>query len=100
MCFALAMPSPNALWHRWPYKVEVDAGLAEFGHELQISRRQLRMTQMQLERVSGVDQSMISRLERGQLYGVPRRRLVVLARGLDAVLGFVPRERREQTRRP
>jgi transcriptional regulator with XRE-family HTH domain len=92
------MPSPTALWHRWPYKADVDVGLAEFGYELRTARRQLRMTQMQLERAPGVDQSMISRLERGQLYGVPIRRLVILASGLDAVLGFVPRERRDHGR--
>jgi transcriptional regulator with XRE-family HTH domain len=94
------MPTSGVLWHRWPQRDDVDAGVAAFGREVLTTRRRYRMTQMQLERRSGLDQTMISRIERGQLHGIPLRRLVLLADGLDAVLGFVPRrqpERRERS---
>ena len=82
--------------HRVPqgYRAEPDAAVIAFGHALLATRRQRRLSQMALERRSGVDQTMISRIERGLVPNTPVRRLVMLADGLDAVLGFVERPSR------
>jgi DNA-binding Xre family transcriptional regulator len=46
------------------------------------SRRRLDMTQMQLERMSAVDQTTISRLERGRLQGITLKRLAAIVGAL------------------
>ena len=70
---------------------EPDPRVIAFGRALLATRRQRRLSQMALECRSGVDQTMISRIERGLVPNTPVRRLVLLADGLDAVLGFVER---------
>ena len=75
-------------------RAEPDPRVIAFGHALLATRRQRRLTQMALERRSGVDQTMISRIERGLVPNTPLRRLVMLADGLDAALGFVERPSR------
>ena len=70
-------------------RAEPDPRVLAFGHALLTTRRQRRLTQMALERRSGIDQTMISRIERGHVPNTPLCRLVMLADGLDAALGFV-----------
>jgi transcriptional regulator with XRE-family HTH domain len=73
---------------------EPDARVIAFGHALLATRRHRRLSQVALERRSGIDQTMISRIERGLVPNTPLRRLVMLADGLDAALGFVERPSR------
>ena len=73
---------------------EPDPRVLAFGQALLAYRRHRRLSQMALERRSGVDQTMISRIERGLVPKTPVCRLVMLADGLDAALGFVERPSR------
>ena len=73
---------------------EPDPGVVAFGRTLLATRRQRRLSQMALEHRSGVDQTTISRIERGLVPNTPVRLLELLADGLDASLGFVERPRR------
>ncbi len=91
VCFHRSMQRSTARWTPWPDRVEPDPGVVAFGRELRATRQGRRMTQTTLERRSGVDQTTISRIERGLVPGTPVRRLTMLAAGLNAVLGFVER---------
>ena len=83
------MKSSRMHWVPQRPRAEPDPRVIAFGHVLLTARRQRRLTQMALERRSGVDQTMISRIERGLVPNTPLCRLVMLADGLDATLGFV-----------
>jgi transcriptional regulator with XRE-family HTH domain len=85
------MSSCDTHWVPPSRYAEPDPGVVAFGRTLLATRRQRRLSQMALERRSGVDQTTISRIERGLVPNTPVRRLVLLADGLDAVLGFVER---------
>ena len=88
------MKSSEKQWVPQRPHAEPDPRVITFGHALLATRRHRRLTQMALERRSGVDQTMISRIERGLVPNTPLRRLVMLADGLDAALGFVERPSR------
>ena len=88
------MNAEDIQWAAWRRPAEPDPRVVAFGRALLATRRQRRLSQMALERRSGVDQTMISRIERGLVPNTPVRRLVLLADGLDAVLGFVEPRRR------
>ena len=60
----------------------VEIGLAEIGAWIKSARYAIHMTQQHLENVSGVDQTVISRLENGRLYSL---RLVRLAAVVGAL---------------
>lgn len=74
-----------------PYARQLLVGL---GRELRRARRRRGLSQDQLEVRSGVDQTAISRLERGLAPALPVRRLVRLgdALGRDLPLGTCPHD--------
>ena len=86
------MAVPDTDWTPWRRRAQPDPGVVAFGRELLATRKLRRLSQSALERRSGVDQTMISRIERGLVPNTPVRRLVMLADGLDAALGFVERD--------
>ncbi len=77
---------------RLPSDPRVLDGLVLLGSAIRRARRELGLSQDQLERLSGVDQTTISRLERGLAPKTPAHRLVwlgmVLGRSLP--LGACP----------
>jgi len=83
-------------WTIWPDR-EPEPGVVAFGRELRAARRLRRLSQGALERASGVDQTTISRIERGLVPGTPVRRLAMLAAGLNADLAFVERRPRKDS---
>ena len=71
---------------RHPRDPEVRQGLALMGAAVARRRQRLRMSQRELARRSGVDQSSISRFERGLQFGIRWSRfarIVVVLGGLD-----------------
>ncbi len=66
---------------------EIEHGLEIIGHDLRQARRARLMTQQALENWSGVDQTTISRLERGELTSL---RLIRLAAIVAALSGDPP----------
>jgi transcriptional regulator with XRE-family HTH domain len=83
-----------------PAQLRVDertrAALDDFGQAIRDARNRLSISQMTLERLSGVDQTMISRLERGRsphasLENVLR---IATALGVDFPLGYCPHDHR------
>jgi transcriptional regulator with XRE-family HTH domain len=86
------MAPPDTYRTPWRRRAQPDPDVVAFGRELLATRRLRRLSQSALERRSGVDQTMISRIERGLVPNTPVRRLVMLAGGLDAALGFVERD--------
>ena len=88
------MKPSGTKWVLQRQHAEPDPRVIAFGQALLATRRHRRLSQMALERRSGVDQTMISRIERGLVPNTPVCRLVMLADGLDAVLGFVERPSR------
>jgi DNA-binding Xre family transcriptional regulator len=84
---------PRRAPYAWPRKPEVDDGLELLGEALRDARIRQRMTQAHLERMSGIDQTTISRLERGKLDGMRLRRLALLIASLDGIVVVDPRER-------
>jgi len=88
------MKPSGTKWVLQRQHAEPDPRVIAFGHALLATRRHRRLSQMALERRSGVDQTMISRIERGLVPNTPVCRLVMLADGLDAALGFVERPSR------
>lgn len=69
----------------------IEVGLVEIGFWVREARRQAHMTQQHVENVSGVDQTIISRLENGRLQSL---RLVRLAAVVAAVRDIRPRPSR------
>jgi transcriptional regulator with XRE-family HTH domain len=65
-----------------------EAGLATIGRWVKDARRRAQMTQQHVENVSGVDQTIISRLENGRLLSL---KLVRLAAVVAAVTDPRPR---------
>lgn len=59
-------------------RADVQAGLDWVGRWLLEARRRAGLTQLQLERMSGVDQTTISRLERGRLASLGLDRLAAI----------------------
>ena len=62
-------------------------GLLIIGGLVYEGRRRAGITQRQLGRVAGVDQSTISRLERGRLNGMRLKRLASILAALDGLAG-------------
>lgn len=62
-------------------------GCLLMGRLVRDRREQLRLSQRQLERLSGVDQTVISRLENGRLTGIRWSRFMKL---VDALGGLAP----------
>jgi predicted XRE-type DNA-binding protein len=85
-CFHLDMCRQEEMGHATKAEMEV------FGALLRAARRRAGLSQMQLEHRSGVDQSVISRLERGKAVHVPIDRIVALAAAMPAAfpLGRCP----------
>jgi predicted transcriptional regulator len=75
----------NEPWAR-PYRFEVtplvEIGLLELGRWVKHARRTKGMTQQHLENITGVDQSVISRLENGRLTSLRLHRLAALVGAL------------------
>ena len=69
-------------------------GVSEFGMHVRHARRQTGISQTRLEYVSGIDQTAISRLERGAAANFPLVRLVTLKLSLRGwlTLGGCPHE--------
>ena len=77
---------------------EIEHGLALIGEQVREGRRDRRWTQFALERASGVDQTVISRLENGHLTSLRLIRLAAIFAALD---GHGPgREGMEPSRLP
>jgi transcriptional regulator with XRE-family HTH domain len=62
---------------------EIQHGLEVIGAVVRAGRRDRRWTQFALERASGVDQSVISRLENGRLTSLRLTRLAAIFAALD-----------------
>ena len=65
----------------------VEIGLDVVGRMVLDARNRAGLTQGQLERMSGVDQTTISRLERGRLPGISLGRLAAILGALALALG-------------
>jgi ribosome-binding protein aMBF1 (putative translation factor) len=65
----------------------VEVGLDVIGRMVLDGRRRANLSQGQLERMSGVDQTTISRLERGRLPGISLSRLAAILGTLALALG-------------
>jgi transcriptional regulator with XRE-family HTH domain len=77
---------------------EIEYGLDVLGALVRGARRDRRWTQFALERASGVDQTVISRLENGRLTSLRLIRLAAIFAALD---GHVPgREGMQPSRLP
>ncbi len=70
----------------WPDAYLVEIGIAVVGRMVLDARRRANLTQGQLERMSGVDQTTISRLERGRLPGITLGRLAAILGALALAL--------------
>ena len=85
---------------RWRHPVtgregwQTDPGLLEFGQYVRRSRYMAHMTQVQLAKVSGVEQGSISRLERGLAPAMKTERLIKLAAAMGRAfpMGYCPHE--------
>jgi hypothetical protein len=79
-----------------PPDPRIAAGLQKLGQAIRDARRDLRLTQDHLERLSGIDQTAISRLERGLSPNAPLHRLVALGLALRPCLpvGTCPHDHR------
>jgi DNA-binding XRE family transcriptional regulator len=81
-------------WER-PSHIQVTSvaaiGLAQIASWVKMGRREAHMTQQHVENVSGVDQTVISRLENGRLNSI---RLVRLAAVIGAIYDPRPRPSR------
>ena len=64
-----------------------EIGLEIVGRMILDARNRANLTQAQLERMSGVDQTTISRLERGRLPGISLNRLAAIVGALALALG-------------
>jgi len=71
----------------------LEFGLALFGQWVRDGRRQAGLSQRQLERLSGVDQTTISRLERGLMPRLGLDRLAAVCGALARELGHRPGDR-------
>jgi len=85
------MDKPWARPSRFEISPLIEIGLGEIGRWVRSARREKGMTQQHLENVSGVDQTIISRLENGRLHSIRFTRLA-------AVVGAVHDERPRSTR--
>jgi predicted transcriptional regulator len=61
---------------------EIERGLTAIGVWIRVARRDAGMTQQHLENVSGVDQTVISRLENGRLLSIRFVRLAAIVGAL------------------
>lgn len=61
---------------------DIERGLAVIGAWIRVARRDAGMTQQHLENVSGVDQTIISRLENGRLLSIRFVRLAAIVGAL------------------
>jgi DNA-binding Xre family transcriptional regulator len=78
-----AVPYPGT-HSRMPFVgAEIEHGLAVIGAQVRGARRDRRWTQFALERASGVDQTVISRLENGRLTSLRLIRLAAIYAALD-----------------
>jgi transcriptional regulator with XRE-family HTH domain len=70
---------------QWPTDRRVRRGFVSIGGVVRRRRHQIALSQRAVERLSGVDQTVISRLENGKLYGL---RWARFARIVDALGGL------------
>ena len=75
---------------RWEHSRDPRHGLEQAGYDLigaALKRRRLRagLSQRQLERLCGIDQTVISRLENGKQYGLRWSRFAILVGVLDGL---------------
>lgn len=77
---------PSRLWAT--DRADIVVGLDWIGRWIFEARRRAGLTQKQLERMSGVDQTTISRLERGRLAGLRLYRLAAIISCLVATGGL------------
>lgn len=75
---------------RWEHSREERHGIEQRGYELigaMVKRRRLAasLTQRELEELTGIDQTVISRLENGKRYGLRWSRFAVLIGALDGL---------------
>jgi transcriptional regulator with XRE-family HTH domain len=77
----------NMTWdiNVWPADRQVRRGFELIGRIVKRRRHRLALSQRQLERLSGVDQSVISRLENGKLYGLRWARFAKIVEALDGL---------------
>ena len=91
----LVLPTPFFKRDSWGrYEVRPDPRAIAFGDCVRRARRMAGCSQQRLADVSGISQSVISRLERGKAPGVSLERLIVLCDTLGRYmpLGFCPHE--------
>ena len=83
-----------------PYRTardpDLDERLQRFGDAVRQARLEAGLSQVRLERLTGVDQTAISRLEHGRAPRIPLARVLVLAEALGGLLpiGTCPHEHR------
>lgn len=82
-----AMEEPWARPPRYDLTPLVQIGLREIAQLVHEARRVSGMTQQHVENVTGVDQTIVSRLENGRLYSI---RFIRLAAVVGAVLDSRP----------
>jgi DNA-binding XRE family transcriptional regulator len=83
----------------WLLSPEVQAGLDAMGAELRQMRLAAEVTQRELEELAGMDQSTISRVERGLIPRLPLHRYVRLRAVLEGQFGPVRRHSDGRRRR-
>jgi transcriptional regulator with XRE-family HTH domain len=69
----------------WPADPQVRRGLERIGQIVKRRRLALGLSQRQLEYLSGVDQSLISRLENGKRFGLRWQRFAKLVEALGGL---------------
>jgi transcriptional regulator with XRE-family HTH domain len=74
-------------WDALPRDAQEQRGFDLLGAQIRRKRQSLGWTQRRLEAYSGIDQTVISRIENGKQYGL---RWVRLARLVDALDGLEP----------
>jgi len=74
----------------WPADPRVRRGFELLGRIVRTRRLRLALSQRQLESLTGVDQSVISRLENGKLYGLRWARFARIVDALDGLEHAAP----------
>jgi transcriptional regulator with XRE-family HTH domain len=75
---------PHRHWKGLPYNPQTVAGMEAFGRSLRAARLRAGLSQAALERLSGLDQTVISRLENGRLGSLVFWRLASLIGALGS----------------
>lgn len=75
---------PKLCWRPYVVSPQVHKGLRLLGRSVRRARHRARLTQQHLENASGVDQTIISRLENGKLLSMRIVQLAALVEAIDA----------------